>query len=551
MSRWRHALAVEGFFALVAGNIRAPAAAQPPVAITITAQPITSFDLRDSSRRQFGLLEFRGGLVLRSSFKHFGGISAIRVVPNGTNFIALSDKGWWLRGHILYDGPRPIAIADAEMAPMLGPDGRPLAARGWYDTESIAQDGGTLYVGIERVHQIVRFNYEKDGLLARGYPIALPSAVRSCTRGEGPISHRALTSTPPQRKFVNQKALVDYAERNGLVYLWAGPERRPSPFTKRQQMLSSDQYEIVDVRTSRGGVRRAMLFPKAILEAEFEANREVLAIKRERWRAKRWRIVTLRLTPEKSLKSLRGQLPTRNDREMMSTRLMLRGTMFASNSLYAAAIAVVAGCCAWKSNAQDATWLLKPASGDWNTASNWNPPTVPSGTATFGASNTTSIVIGASSISSILFNAGAPAYTFTDRNVFTINGPGIINNSSFAPTFINDDFLSFVNSSTAGNATITGGGGLQFSDTSTAGNASINYLGIFNFFNTSTAGSAVITSGYITQFYDSSTAGKATITNNSYVIFNNASSAGRASIVNNDLLQFFGTSTAGSATIYE
>src|ERR1700738_2974008 len=97
----------------------------------------------------------------------------------------------------------------------------------------------------------------------------------------------------PQRKFVNQKALVDYAERNGLVYLWAGPERRPSPmptFTKRQQMLSPDQYEIVDVRTSRGGVRRAMLFPKAILQAEFAANarlREVLAIKRERSWAKR------------------------------------------------------------------------------------------------------------------------------------------------------------------------------------------------------------------------------------------------------------------------
>ena len=61
-------------------------------------------------------------------------------------------------------------------------------------------------------------------------------------------------------------------------------------FTKRQQMLSPDQYEIVDVRTSRRGVRRAMLFPKAILQAEFAANarlREVLAIKRERLRAKR------------------------------------------------------------------------------------------------------------------------------------------------------------------------------------------------------------------------------------------------------------------------
>ena len=64
----------------------------------------------------------------------------------------------------------------------------------------------------------------------------------------------------------------------------------PMPaFTKRQQLLSTDQYEIVDVRTRRG-VRRAMLFPKAILQAELAANaplRERMAIKRERMRAKR------------------------------------------------------------------------------------------------------------------------------------------------------------------------------------------------------------------------------------------------------------------------
>ena len=93
----------------------------------------------------------------------------------------------------------------------------------------------------------------------------------------------------PQRKFANQKALVDYAEQNGLVYVWGWIERQRviSPaFTKRKRLLSPDQYEIVDVRTSRG-VRTAMLFPKAILQAEFEANREALAIKRERWRARR------------------------------------------------------------------------------------------------------------------------------------------------------------------------------------------------------------------------------------------------------------------------
>jgi hypothetical protein len=102
----------------------------------------------------------------------------------------------------------------------------------------------------------------------------------------------------PVREFANQKALIDYAERNCLVYLWEGMsafarrQRMLSPlpaFTKRQRLLSPDQYEIVDVRTSHG-VRRAMLFPKLILQAEFAANatvRQRMAIKRERLRAKR------------------------------------------------------------------------------------------------------------------------------------------------------------------------------------------------------------------------------------------------------------------------
>jgi hypothetical protein len=94
------------------------------------------------------------------------------------------------------------------------------------------------------------------------------------------------------REFANQKAIIDYAGQNGLVYVWAFSMREQlvSPaFTKRQQMLSPDQYEIVDVRTLRG-VRRALLFPKAILQAEFAANatvRQRMAIKRKQLRAKR------------------------------------------------------------------------------------------------------------------------------------------------------------------------------------------------------------------------------------------------------------------------
>jgi hypothetical protein len=145
-----------------------------PTHVQIEATPITSFDNRDSSLTRFGALEFRGGLVLTSSNPAFGGISAIHVEPDGSRFVAITDRGSWLRGLIVYRDGRPTGITDAEMAPILGSDGKPLAARGWYDVESLTERDGMLYIGIERVEQIVRFDYRRDGLSARGQPIPVP-----------------------------------------------------------------------------------------------------------------------------------------------------------------------------------------------------------------------------------------------------------------------------------------------------------------------------------------------------------------------------------------
>jgi len=152
---------------------------EPPAQIEVRVRPIAAFEARDPSRRRFGRLEFRGGMELASPYRHFGGVSAIRVGTDGARFLALTDRGYWLRGRIAYDETaRPTGIMDAEMAPILGPDGRPLAARRWWDTESLAEDKGTLYVGIERVHQIVRFD-ARQGLMARGRPIPVPPELKS------------------------------------------------------------------------------------------------------------------------------------------------------------------------------------------------------------------------------------------------------------------------------------------------------------------------------------------------------------------------------------
>lgn len=241
-------LAIALLFAAVPGDAQAPPAVAPPAAIVVAAQPIAAFDIRDPSRRQFGLLEFQGGLALRSSYKNFGGLSAIRVASDGEHFIALSDRGWWFRGRIVYDGTQPIAIADAEMAPVLGADGRPLAARGWYDTESLAEDGGTLYVGIERVHQIARFNYGKDGLLARGEPIAVPPALRALPANKG---LEALVFVP--KGFGLAGTLIAISERgldnagNILAFLIGG--RSPGSFAVQR----SADYDISDAALLPGG----------------------------------------------------------------------------------------------------------------------------------------------------------------------------------------------------------------------------------------------------------------------------------------------------------
>jgi hypothetical protein len=149
--------------------------------IDVRATQITSFDNRDPAQTRFGALEFRGGLALTSNDRALGGISALHMEPDGSHFLALTDNGSWLRARIVYDDGKPAGIADAEMAPILGSDGKPLAARGWFDTESLAEADGIIYVGIERVEKIVRFNYTRDGLKARGEPIAVPDDFKTFT----------------------------------------------------------------------------------------------------------------------------------------------------------------------------------------------------------------------------------------------------------------------------------------------------------------------------------------------------------------------------------
>jgi hypothetical protein len=109
--------------------------------------------------------------------------------------------------------------------------------------------------------------------------------------------------------------------------------------------------------------------------------------------------------------------------------------------------------------ARSATWSTNPSTGDWNTAANWTPPSVPNGptnTATFDVSNITSVSLSADTqVNSVVFDSGASAYTITVPSSLslTISGTGITNNSGIPQNFVvANDFskLDLKNNATAG-----------------------------------------------------------------------------------------------------
>ncbi|HAP13025.1 MAG TPA: twin-arginine translocation pathway signal [Afipia sp.] len=145
--------------------------------VEVNARRIESFDPRDASHIRYGSLEFRSGLVLTSSFRGFGGLSGLRLDKKGEQFIALSDKGNWFTGRIAYRGKVMTGLADVKSAPMLDSDGKKITARGWFDSESLALDGSTVYVGLERVNQILRFDFSKGGIRSRGEIVPVPPEI--------------------------------------------------------------------------------------------------------------------------------------------------------------------------------------------------------------------------------------------------------------------------------------------------------------------------------------------------------------------------------------
>jgi hypothetical protein len=226
------------------GRARAlPAVPDTPVAIEVRAYPIDVFSIRERERKSVGLLVFRSGLELQSRYEGFGGFSGMWRSPDGGDLVAITDNAQWLTGKVVSRNGRLAGLADTLMAPVLGPNGRPLRQTRSYDLESLAIVAGTAYVGIERTQEVMRFDFANHGVLGRGQPVSIPAGVKEWPRNKG---IEAIAVAPPRTPLGGALVIVaerarweDGAPTQGCIL--TGPHRGAFDLAR------SDDYEVTDI----------------------------------------------------------------------------------------------------------------------------------------------------------------------------------------------------------------------------------------------------------------------------------------------------------------
>jgi hypothetical protein len=139
-------------------------------------------------------------------------------------------------------------LADVEAAPMLGEDGRPITTRGWFDSESIALNGSFVYIGLERVNQVLRFDFSKGFTQARGEVVPMPPAVKKLPFNKG---LEALVMVPKSLPLAG--TLIALSERgldrdgNLIAFLVGGPT--PGQFSVHR----TNAYDISDATLLASG----------------------------------------------------------------------------------------------------------------------------------------------------------------------------------------------------------------------------------------------------------------------------------------------------------
>ncbi|MCF3641000.1 esterase-like activity of phytase family protein [Rhizobium sp. TRM95111] len=123
-------------------------------AVPVTSRVIAQFAI-GNDRKNFGALEFIGGVTYSSTNPLLGAMSGIRFGEDRQTFLAILDTGHWLTGKVVRDREGRIeALSDVTVASMMAEDGRAQMFKGLVDAEGLALSGDRVLVSFEQRHRI-------------------------------------------------------------------------------------------------------------------------------------------------------------------------------------------------------------------------------------------------------------------------------------------------------------------------------------------------------------------------------------------------------------
>lgn len=161
-----------------------PPAPRADATLSLEVRPVP-LDPSAPTRTTVGPLRFRGGLWLRSENARFGGLSDLRVSPDGSRLLAVSDCGYGFVASLAYDARGDLAgLSDAQLVDLVGPGGTPLG-QDERDAESLALEGTQgLLVGFEGRPRILRYRADPP-FAGPAEPRPVPPGTNACGRNRG------------------------------------------------------------------------------------------------------------------------------------------------------------------------------------------------------------------------------------------------------------------------------------------------------------------------------------------------------------------------------
>lgn len=146
--------------------------------LLVSVAPIPLDDTRPGSDR-VGALRYRGGLWLSSEDSRFGGLSDLRIGPDGRELRAVSDCGYGFTAALSYDAEgRLQGLAQPRLFELADTEGQPFRANE-RDAESLVVHGDRLEIGFEGKPRI--FGYTLDPPFGGpGRALATPAGLAAC-----------------------------------------------------------------------------------------------------------------------------------------------------------------------------------------------------------------------------------------------------------------------------------------------------------------------------------------------------------------------------------